>query len=323
MPGQTSPIRRPVNSKIFLSALAIVYLGYLAGMAYFFYPAATGPNIVDHVLPTTNGTVLQYWNINNMLHATSADETGQSANIQQQASIDTSKATQQENGQGPSNGEPFNPLSTVGKVFFTDANGRNMVCSGTATRSQNKSVVDTAGHCLYWNGAWVQNLIFCPLYHQGQTPYGCWVARDLEVPADWINAKANDLHADFGMAIAAPNSEGALTDIVGGAGWAYDQPVQQPFYAYGYPAASPHDGESRKTCESTSGTLWRHGAGNVVSIPCDMTGGSSGGPWFIQSQGNWYLDGHNDFTSSIQPGHMFSPYYNDIWYALYSKAQNT
>jgi hypothetical protein len=54
-----------------------------------------------------------------------------------------------------------------------------------------------------------------------------------------------------------------------------------------------------------------------------MTGGSSGGPWFVQINGKLYLNGHNDFTSSIQPGHMFSPYYDDTWYALYDKAQHT
>ena len=54
-----------------------------------------------------------------------------------------------------------------------------------------------------------------------------------------------------------------------------------------------------------------------------MTGGSSGGPWFIQISGNWYLNGHNDFTSSLQRGSMFSPYYDDTWHALYNKAEQT
>jgi len=54
-----------------------------------------------------------------------------------------------------------------------------------------------------------------------------------------------------------------------------------------------------------------------------MTAGFSRGPWFIQISGNWYLNGHNDFTSSLQFGSMFSPYYDDTWYALYNKAQQT
>ncbi len=169
----------------------------------------------------------------------------------------------------------------------------------------------------------LSNLIFCPLYENGRTPFGCWAARDLEVPSDWLGAKPNDYHHDFGMAIVSPNSQGVLTDLVGGAGWANNQPVNQPFYAYGYPAAYPFDGQTRKSCEGSIGKSWQHGGGTVVSIPCNMTGGSSGGPWFIKISGNWYLNGHNDFTSIIQLGHMFSPYYDDTWYALYDKAQHT
>src|SRR5205085_4105350 len=137
-----------------------------------------------------------------------------------QENIDTSagKAAKQQ-GQAPRNGNADYPLSTVGKVFFTNATGQNMVCSGTAIVSLNQSVVDTAGHCLYWNSNWVKNVIFCPLFDNGNTPYGCWAARDLEVPSDWIGAKQNDFHHDLGMAIVAPNSQGALTDVVGGCGW--------------------------------------------------------------------------------------------------------
>ena len=259
-----------------------------------------------------------------MRDATDADLLISQASDLTQGSNDTSlgKAAQQQ-GQPPRDGNLSYPLSTVGKVFFTNAAGQNLVCSGTAVASLNQSVVDTAGHCLYLYGDWVQNVIFCPLYENGSTPYGCWAARDLEVPSDWISARPNDYHHDFGMAIVAPNSQGVLTDQVGGAGWAYNQPVNQPFYAYGYPAGYPFDGQTRKSCESSFGTLWQHGGGNVVSIPCDMTGGSSGGPWFIQLSGNLYLNGHNDFISSLRPGHMFSPYYDDTWYALYTKAQQT
>ena len=125
------------------------------------------------------------------------------------------------------------------------------------------------------------------------------------------------------MAIVAPNSAGKLTDAVGGIGWAYNQSLDQPFYAYGYPAAYPFDGQTRQKCENQVGTSWQHGSGTVVSIPCNMTGGSIGGPWFIQISGNWYVNGHNDFISSLKLGHMFSPYYDDTWYDLYSKAQQS
>jgi V8-like Glu-specific endopeptidase len=329
MPRPLRPIQLPLAGWIILCLLAIVYVVYLSywvALVRFLYTAVVAPpeTIVEHAVDTNAGVVIKYWTAASMRNAIEADQQNSNASDLTQGSfnINAGKAAQQQ-GRLPRNGDPAYPLSTVGKIFFTNAAGQDMACSGTAVESHNHSVVDTAGHCLYWNGDWVKNLIFCPLYNNGSTPYGCWAARDLEVPSDWIGARPNDYHHDFGMAIVSPNSEGDLTEVVGGAGWAYNQPVNQPFYAYGYPARHPYDGQTRQSCEGSAGKTWQHGGGTVVSIPCGMTGGSSGGPWFIQIDGNLYLNGHNDFTSSLQPGHMFSPYYDDTWYALYDKAQYT
>ncbi len=326
MPRQQGFIQLPPIGKVLLLLLALVYVAYLGAFGRFLYSAATtsAQPIVEYGVNANANGVINYWTATSMSNATNADQQDSGTDNFTQANLDASagKAAQQQ-GQLPRDGSLSYPVSTVGKVFFSNASGQDMVCSGTALASNNHSVVDTAGHCLYWQGAWVQNVIFCPLYENGNTPYSCWAARDLEVPADWISRKQNDLHHDFGMAIVTPNSAGNLTDVVGGAGWAYNQAISSPFYAYGYPAGSPFDGQTRQSCENRVGKAWQHAGGKVVSIPCNMTGGSSGGPWFIQVNGNWYLNGHNDFTSSIQPGHMFSPYYDDTWYALYNKAQNT
>ncbi len=324
MPQKPRFIQFPLVGKILLCLLAIVYQGYLIVLVSSLFTSVSTPSqkIIEHPVDTNPNVVLQHWTTDSMSHAIETEEQIGNASNLTQASTDKSLAKAgQKQGQPPNNGNPSYPLSTVGKVFFTSAGGYDSACSGTAIQSLNQSVVDTAGHCLYWGG-WVSNFVFCPLYDNGNTPYGCWAARDLEVPSDWIDAHPNDLHHDLGMAIVSPNSQGNLTDLVGGAGWAYNQRVNQPFYAYGYPAGAPFDGQTRQSCEG-SGKSWDHGSGTVVSIPCDMTGGSSGGPWFIKIGGNWYLNGHNDFTSSMQPGHMFSPYYDDTWYALYDKAQHT
>ncbi|MHB8600297.1 MAG: trypsin-like serine peptidase [Ktedonobacteraceae bacterium] len=326
MPRQQGFIQLPPIGKILLALLALVYVAYLGAFGRFLYSAVTtsAQPVVEYTVNANANGVINYWTATSMSNATNADQQDSSTDIFTQANLDASagKSAQQQ-GQLPRDGSLAYPLSTVGKVFFSNASGQDMVCSGTALASNNHSVVDTAGHCLYWQDQWVQNVIFCPLYENGNTPYGCWAARDLEVPADWISHKPNDLHHDFGMAIVTPNSEGNLTNVVGGAGWAYNQAISSPFYAYGYPAGQPFDGQTRQSCENRVGKAWQHAGGKVISIPCNMTGGSSGGPWFIQVNGNWYLNGHNDFTSSIQNGHMFSPYYDDTWYALYNKAQNT
>ena len=315
----------PQADKIFLRVLACVYLIYLVVFANFLSisRSASSQTIIEHVVDTNAITVVSHWTPNAMQHASTADVSPNSTFSLTQESVDmTAGKAARQKGQLPNSKDISYPLSTVGKVFFTNNAGQAFVCSGTAVVSQNHSVVDTAGHCLYWQGDWVQNMIFCPLYDNGNIPYGCWAARDLEVPADWINPKPNDHHHDFGMAIVSPNSQGNLTDVVGGAGWAYNHPLKQSFSAYGYPAGYPFDGQTRQSCEGSS-LSWQHGDGMVISIPCDMTGGSSGGPWFIRINGNWYLNGHNDFVSSLQYGHMFSPYYDSTWYDLYSKAQQS
>jgi V8-like Glu-specific endopeptidase len=296
-------------------------------MGHFLLPGLFAPAVTidEHTIDTSAASSVAHWTVASMRNATDADQQDiTTSNLVQQSSdtdISRGKATKQQGKSSRLESQTF-PLSTVGKVFFSNAAGHNMTCSGTAVISANSSVVDTAGHCIYHSGEWMQNVVFCPLYDSGTTPYGCWAARDLEAPADWINAQPNDYHHDFGMIVVAANDQGLLTAVVGGVGWAYNQTIDQPFYAYGYPAGYPFDGQSRKSCENAAGTIWQHGAGNAIAIPCDMTGGSSGGPWFIKIGTTWYLNGHNDFVNWSHPEHMFSPYYDDTWYAMYDKAQH-
>jgi len=50
-----------------------------------------------------------------------------------------------------------------------------------------------------------------------------------------------------------------------------------------------------------------------------MTGGSSGGPWFRNFDGNWgYVNGHNDFVYTNSPAYMYSPYYGNQVASLYN-----
>jgi hypothetical protein len=327
MPRLYKFVQHSLGRKILLGVIIGASLVYVAAAHQYLSTTffASSPSIVEHAMDASPVAELQYWNPANMSSASEADlssSTADASDYTQQQSVSAGKAAQQA-GHPSLDGNVTDYRSTVGKIFFSDNAGRDYVCSGTAVVSANRSVVDTAGHCLYWEGNWVKNVIFCPLYDHGNTTYGCWAARELLVPADWENAaNLNDLHHDMGIAVVAPNDAGNLTDVVGGAGWAYNQQATQAFYAYGYPAGYPFDGQSQKSCEGSKGTLWQHGGGTVVSIPCNMTGGSSGGGWFIQVDGQWYLNGHNDFTSNMKRGHMFSPYYDDTWYAMYSKAQS-
>lgn len=315
-------IGHPLGSKVALSLLVVLSLTYVLVARNVLYSTAFAPavTISTHQMESSPAAELGHWTTAAMRGARDADLLSDDSSNGAAGAPSAGQGAKQQ-GQAPADSSLKYPLSTVGKIFFSDSSGLNYVCSGTAVISSNQSVVDTAGHCLYWQRNWTRNVIFCPLYDHGTTPFGCWAARALEVPSDWIDARPNDLHHDFGMAIVAPNAGKKLTDVVGGVGWAYNQTPEQTFYAYGYPAASPFDGQSRQSCDPAAGKSWQHGGGTVVSIPCNMTGGSSGGPWFVQIDGSWYLNGHNDFTSSLQYGHMFSPYYDDTWYAMYTQAR--
>ena len=254
-------ILHPMTGKIFLTVLAGTYLIYLVAFGHSLSTSLFGPHetIIEQPANSNPDLAVKYWTLANMQSASDVDQQIGTTTDLTQTSIDlgVGKAARQD-GQPPRNGDNSYPLSTIGRVFLTNAAGQNLSCSGTAVVSNNSSVVDTAGHCLYLYGSWMRNVIFCPQYENGNTPHGCWAARDLEVPSDWINARPNDYHHDFGMFIVAPNDEGLLTDVVGGVGWAYNQPADQTFYAYGYPAASPFDGQTRKSCEGAIGTTWQH-----------------------------------------------------------------
>src|SRR6266567_360194 len=142
MPRHNRPFQLPLAGWIILCLLAMVYVVYVVD---------TNPN-----------SAIKHWTVANMRAATDADQQDSNASdLTQKINASLGKAAQQE-GQPPRNGNSSYPLSTVGKVFFTNAVGQDMVCSGTAVASLNQSVVDTAGHCLYWNGDWVKNMIFCP-----------------------------------------------------------------------------------------------------------------------------------------------------------------
>ncbi len=224
----------------------------------------------------------------------------------------------------PQSDYSYYPYSTIGKVFFTDPQtGYDYVCSGAAINSTNLNVVDTAGHCVVAGGSagdWYTNWAFCPQYYYGSAPYGCWYARSMTTSSGWFYS--GSLEDDFGDVAVWPNAYGNLVNVVGGDGWAYGQATNQYFYPFGYPAASPYNGNSMDYCAGT-GTGYAFGSGTVISVYCDMTGGSSGGPWLISLNGNFgYINGHNDFKYTNDNYHMYSPYYDSLWYNVFNTAQN-
>jgi V8-like Glu-specific endopeptidase len=179
------------------------------------------------------------------------------------------------------------PVSTVGKLFFTQ-NGKNFVCSASVI---NKSTLATAGHCVHagnnLNSGWSTNVLFCPSYNTGgiNPSRGCWAAVTQFTSFQWFNASNFD--RDYGC-IVTQTTGTVVADRVGNVtGWlgrAWNWPSRQATLAWGYPAGAPFTGNRIIT---TASTEWYQLNMNTSEtqlskyIGNDMTGGSSGGPWWL------------------------------------------
>lgn len=174
------------------------------------------------------------------------------------------------------------PVPHVGKVFVSLPGG-DFVCSGNALESANGSVVATAAHCLS-DGPGVRpaEFIFVPAYENGQKLYGEWTAASYHLPQEWD--ATGSMKYDTGFVVVGLNEGKTLTEAVGGGSKPlFDGPEEGRTYkAFGYPSAKPFDGQTLWSCSGTANPDTTNPQFGSKGIPCDMTGGSSGGPWLIQ-----------------------------------------
>ncbi|MEU9331578.1 hypothetical protein AB0D49_00245 [Streptomyces sp. NPDC048290] len=201
----------------------------------------------------------------------------------------------------------------VGKVFYTASNGLDYVCSGSAVNSTNKNMVFTAGHCVHGGPGqgWASNWQFVPYYNHGNRPYGTWWAETLVAFNGWTNS--GNFGYDLGIVITAPNSSGELVNAVGGLGLQWNYPKDRFMTSMGYPAAGAFDGQWQYYCSATTAQRSVFTT-DQIKMPCNMTGGSSGGPWLFGKDDNVYYSGwvngvNSNNDSRDNPTEMRSPYF--------------
>lgn len=205
----------------------------------------------------------------------------------------------------------------IGKVFFT-VGGNDYVCSGNSVAADNGSTVSTAGHCTSEAGTWASNWVFAPGYDNGQTPHGLWSATQLYAPQQWVGQE--DMNYDIAFAVVQPDSgTGTLAEAVGASGIEFNTERGQLYTSYGYPAAAPFDGESLEQCQDF-GADDTIGGTDDQAIDCDMTGGSSGGPWFAGDGPDGMQISVNSFGYTLQPNVMYGPYLGDVAQQVYQEA---
>lgn len=210
------------------------------------------------------------------------------------------------------------PVSHIGKVFFT-LGGVNYVCSGNSVTSANQSTVSTAGHCLNEGpGAYAGNFTFVPAYHDGAAPYGKWTAKSLYATSQW--SSSGNIQYDTGFAVMNTLDGQKLADVVGASGVQFNAARGLAYTSFGYPAASPFTGESLASCSGTAASDPNNPQYNTQGIPCNMTGGSSGGPWFSGSTTSGYQNSVNSYGYGSNSTTMYGPYWGTVIQSTYQTA---
>jgi V8-like Glu-specific endopeptidase len=212
------------------------------------------------------------------------------------------------------------PLSTLGKVFFTD-NGVNYVCSASVG---GNNAVWTAGHCVFnpQTYTWHPNWVFVPGYRDGYAPNGYWYARELWTNTAWTDNPYNNFAYDFAMAVLWPDAYGnSVTARFGALGFMGNHDRNQFFTVLGYPAAYPYNGERMAYCQDPLITIDYSYNPQTNGIGCDHTGGTSGGSWIVQytynSYSGNYVNGVNSYKYGNDPYSIYAPYFGDAAINLY------
>ncbi|OLT39360.1 hypothetical protein BJF86_07875 [Serinicoccus sp. CNJ-927] len=304
---------RPVRTKALTlagaAALALSVIGASGAGAAPDTGSGDDEVVVKHSLAPTlasQDSVRQYWTPERMENAQPRD-LGTSG---KRTSLPSTQAAPSAAAQAVR----VTPQARLGKVFFT-LGGQDYVCSGTSTRSANRDVVTTAGHCLNEGpGDFATNFTYVPAYNNGQAPYGQWVADNLYAASAWVNR--GDINQDVAFAVMAEKNGQSLTDATGDYPIGFNLGYNRSFQAYGYPADTPYNGAYLYRCSGTSG---RDSYGtNDHRLPCSMTGGSSGGGWIT----NGTLNSVNSFGYGFEQDVMYGPYFGSTAQQVYNAAQN-
>jgi hypothetical protein len=242
----------------------------------------------------------------------------------------------------------------TGKVYFT-LGTRGYVCSGAVAKEPSTSmnaVVLTAGHCVYDqakyspkrpNAGFASNWLFIPDFDSNAIlnasncttggTYGCWTAKALVVHKGFASQRSFTTTAttyDFAFAVVGAGGKALeardLESVVGGYGIDTDPtngPTSgSPLSAFGYPQASPYTGKDLTYCSGAITPDVNNG-GVTWGMPCNMTGGSSGGPWLnaVDAAGNG-----GELTSLNSYGYsgisnMYGPKFNNYTATLYTAAK--
>jgi V8-like Glu-specific endopeptidase len=211
-----------------------------------------------------------------------------------------------------------------GVIFISEGPGTGFGrCSGTSVVSPSKSVIITAGHCVYDEGFWSDHKwVFVPGYHHGERPFGTFTAHWLGTTPAWHGHENENF--DVGAAVVGRNEKGqTLAAAVGALKVATGLPPDQTFDVFGYPVAKPFNGGTLQVCREVGfeghdfDSFLDPGPLNLT-ISCDNSPGGSGGAWLIDGD---TVNSVTDYIYPEDPSSLFGPYFGSDVAKLYKRAK--
>ena len=222
------------------------------------------------------------------------------------------------------------PLTATGKVFFTMGAGK-YVCSGAlvSENDSERAIVLTAGHCAYdFATGLATNWMFYPDYDSNPNSTcsigRCFYASSLIVQPEFMSAGSFNTQAvqhDWAFAVIKKGVQNGdnLPDAFPSSPNSFElnengfTKVSDVSYAFGYPAASPYNGNDLVYANGPIGTdsLTSNSTWSMIS---NLTGGSSGGPWlsgFNTSTNVGKLSSLNSYKYGRDKTKMYGPKFND------------
>ncbi len=298
----------------------------LAGLALsVLLPGTVGARSADAAAKAEHNRVVNYWTAERLASAKSKDyvRTGSGKLV---------PFAKPGSGSGPVTGASWSGNGAIeqrsGKLFFSTSGG-NWQCSASVVNdgslSNGYSTILTAGHCTYdGSEGWSFNVAYIPDYDDAptstcsQTVHGCWTSTRLAINSDFFPSGFGPdaaLRVDYGfmrMALGGKSGVAELDAVTGGYGLQTSGvSLSDTQWAFGYPAAGRYKGRDLTYCKGS--TVNDPNDVGTWGMACNMTGGSSGGPWLWGTTNP--ADGSGQLSSVNSYGYtgltyMFGPRFN-------------
>jgi V8-like Glu-specific endopeptidase len=187
------------------------------------------------------------------------------------------------------------PYKAIGRLVFSVPGGSSS-CSASVISPNN--IIVTAAHCVYdtVNNRWYSNWVFAPAWRNGSAPYGTFAGNSARVLTAWVNASGTLRRYDVALIRLSNNSAGRpVTYYTGNLGRSWNYNYVQSLFAFGYPS-NLGNGLYSRACAAES----FNGGTDVLGMGCNMTYGSSGGPWIRVFAP--YTSGAVNYVNSVVSG---------------------